>query len=426
MFSTVVAVLAAAGFSAPVTLAEQGSLPAAADGVAAWAQPDGVHLLGTGAISDGAATSLRVTRGVAGWAEPDGPHFWAGGADAVPAGALQQTRGIAVTPNLGAWVGVAEDGSKRVQIAPGFGAAQTIPTLGTNNYGLVAAGDAAGRSLLVWHSRSGDRWRIHFTTVAADGHVTGSGWLTPPGEDNTNPALAMAPDGSGVVAWTHGLTAVQARAIEPSGALGPVQDVGAGAGAVATAGLVAWRDPSGAVAAARRSGKSFGAAERIGGAGVDSIAASSTAEGDAIVAWTEPGATRASAAFGPPVTLGSGGGTVAAGGDRVVWEEADHRIRTATLVKTATPPVADRTAPVVRLEVLGLRKRILRVRVTSDENATARLTVRKARTPLTALQAGKPKVLRLKVARGRKTLRLHLRATDAAGNVRIVKRSLRR
>ena len=253
-----------------------------------------------------------------------------------------------MTPSLGAWVGVAADGVEAGPGRSGFGAAQTVPSLGTSNYGLVAAGDAAGRSLLVWHARSGDRWRIQFTTVAADGHITGSGWLTPPGDDNANPAIAMAPDGSGVVAWTNGMSTVQARAIEASGAFGVVEDLGTAGGGSASARrgrrrrlACSWPGAAGAgaVSAARRApgAKSFGAAEVVGGSGAESVAASLTSAGDAIVAWTDTGHTRATAAergsaFDPPVTLAPGGGTVAAGGDRVLWDEtsgADHRIRTA-------------------------------------------------------------------------------------------------
>jgi hypothetical protein len=470
----------AATFSDPVTLADWSASTGyftATDGQVAWSQNDGLHLLGGGAIGDGAVTSTPVvTRTadgttVAGWSESDGPHFWAGGTDAVPAGALQQTRAIAVTPALAAWIGVAGDGSKQVQIAPRsgttFGPVQTLPSLGTTSYGLVAAGDASGRSLLVWHASDKNR-RIQFTTVAADGHVTGSGWLTPPGEDNVNPTVAMAPDGSGVVAWTHGLPTghIQGRAIGADGGFGQLEDLETDNGsstATAAVGrdgtaIVAWRGTAGKVVAARRlpGAEAFGRPEILGGENPETVAASVTSTGDALVAWTDlalgadrdkDGMTRATAAapraaFDPPVTIAAGGGHrfVTAGGDRIVWDEtrssaagAGQRIRTVTLVKGSTDgggpsrPAADRTAPKLKLRVLGLRKRVLRVRVTSSEAATARLTVRRgarrARSPHVVLRAGKPRVLRIKVPRGTKKLRLEVRAVDAAGNARVLRRS---
>jgi hypothetical protein len=450
----------AATFSDPVTLADwspTAGFPAAADGAAAWTQPDGVHVLGFGRVGPPASGNVKVVAGVAGWAGSDGPHFWAGGGDVVPDGALTQTRSIAVTPNIAAWIGITADGTKVVQIAPrngtGFGTAQTLYTLGKTTYGLVAAGDADGGALLAWHANDGDDRRIQYAGVARDGHVTRSGWITPKGEDDANPTLALAPDGTGVLAWSHGLPSgsFQARLVNRDGTFGPVQEIDqpggssvatSAAGADGTAG-VAWRGPAGKVLAAihRPGSDGFGSTEIVGGENPESVAASVTKAGVAIVAFTDLTVTRAAVApaggtFGPPVTLASGPDqkAVAAGGDRVLWDEMtgmNPRLRSAVLQSGGSgggpgDPDVDTTKPKLKVKLLRRHGRTVRVRVTANESVTARLTARRGKrhtsTSYVALSAGKPRVLRVKAPRGTKKMRLVLRATDASGNTAVVRR----
>ena len=116
--------------------------------------------------------------------------------------------------------------------------------------------------------------------------------------------------------------------------------------------------------------------------------------------------------------------------------EIDRRVRTASLLHDAAPgqpdepgAPADRAAPKLRLKVLSVRGRRVRMSVRSSERVALRATWKRgARTLRRAggtLRAGRTKVLALRAPAGARRVTLAVRATDAAGNPRSARRTVR-
>ena len=154
----------AATFTDPVTLADWGARrrasPPSPTASPRGRRRDGVHLLRPGWSATARSASnlargprcarLPASAGTSRTARTSGPAA----PTPCPPVRLPQTRGDRGDAERSVPGSASRrTASKQVQVAPGFGAAQTVPSLGTSNYGLVAAGDAAGRSLLVWHAR---------------------------------------------------------------------------------------------------------------------------------------------------------------------------------------------------------------------------------------------------------------------------------
>src|SRR5215213_5910804 len=87
-----------------------------------------------------------------------------------------------------------------------------------------AAAGEGDRSLLAWSAQDGGARRIELLALDASG-ASEARWITDADHDATSPAVAMGPDGSGLVAWVDGmpLGRVTAMPIAPDGTLGPAQ-----------------------------------------------------------------------------------------------------------------------------------------------------------------------------------------------------------
>jgi hypothetical protein len=432
----------AASFTETQTLADWGSSngsPAAAPGFVGWTSADAVHV--GDATIPAVGAGLKIAPGAtAAWTGSDGPHLWHGSADSVPAGALTNLRGLAVAPNDAAWIGVAGGGSKQVQVSHFDGstwtAARTLPELNPSNYAMAGAGDG-GHVLFAWHSAGGDPNRIIYSADGADPQ-----FLTPAGEWNANPSVAVAPTGTAVIAWARGNgdTTIVARTRATDGTWGPETALGDGnlPSAAMTAdgtAVVAWRGADLAVYVSRN----LAAPERIVGDTPGAVVAS-TAGNDTIVAWTAlpangdyntDGRVEATAAapgehFGAPVILADGYAreSLAAGGDAVIWSEVrntDSRIRAAHLQQAQAPPAggdpgagtvtappasADRTRPKLTIRHLSRH----RIAIRANETVTIRVAKRRF-----TVHANKQRIVTF--GKGRFTLK----ATDRAGNTRTLK-----
>ena len=439
----------AAGFTETQTLTDWGpgnGSPAAAPGYLGWTSADAVHINDVSIPAIGAGLKI-APGGTAGWTGSNGPHLWHGSADTVPAGALTNLRGLAVAPNDAAWIGVATGGSKQVQVSHFDGstwtAAKTLPALNPSNYNMAGGGDG-GHLLFVWNTAGSDPSRIIYSADGADPK-----FLTPAGDWNSSPSVAVAPNGNAVVAWVRGAggdpTSIVARVHSADGTWGPETPLGPGSlpSAAMTADgtpVVAWRGADLAVDISRN----LRAPERIEGDTPGSPVAS-TSGNDTIIAWSalpengdanKDGRVEATAAgpaehFGDPVILTNSHAReslVAGGGDAVIWAEVrdtDTRIRTAHLMQTAAPPAggdpgpgtvgppppvkpvkADRTKPTLKIRRLTRH----RIAIRANETVTIRVAKRKY-----VLRANKQRIVTLR--KGAFTLK----ATDKSGNTRTVK-----
>jgi hypothetical protein len=450
----------AADFTSPWTLGSGAQLLAAAPGASAWSGAGGVWLSLDGGFArrvaaDG-AQQLRVAsqggRTTVAWVDRDWRvHAGRAGSQAI-AGTPSRIRSLAATSSAIAWNGVTAGNEHRVQFATrsghgAFGATRTPAQLGRPSYGVAAASDG-DRSLLAWHAEDGAVRRVQALMIDGRGDTTGSRWITGSDDDATAPAAAMAPDGTGVVAWITGIPSkwITAAAVTRDGVTDERQVLSDGPGGqpVAAAGaggeaVVAWPAlDRGLQVAVRRAGEArFGAPVTATTQALLGWDVTIGRDGEVVVAWSgddsaapTPESARVSAivapadgGFGAPATLGTGAHPVAAGGDGLTWIE-DHRVRFARLDRPDT--AGDRRKPRVRLRVLGVRRHRVRFRVTTDERAslTARLRAGKrgVARKRAVLRPGRSRVLRLTAPRRARRVTLTLRVTDRAGNVRKLSR----
>jgi hypothetical protein len=476
---------AGAGFDAPRTIADWGpgaEFLEAAPGAAAWTHPSGVRVWrdGQGAVrvpGEGLVQDLAIASDggtpVAAWADTEMRLHAHAGHDAIVEGTMANVRKVAATPTAVAWIGVSDDDVRRLQLSlrrPGgaFTRALTPEQSGDPAFDVAAAG-AGGRSLLAWPAHDGSTRRIELLTLDPSGTVSEPRWLTGTERGATSPAVAMAADGTGLVAWVDGMPngIVTAAAVTPDGAAGPAQPldsepggsprvaVGPGGAAVA-----AWPSGGELRAALRRPGaERFSPAVALPSANVYGWTEAITRRGETVVAWVDAppsasgrdgGRLRAAVApsggsLGEPVALADDVLRVDGASDALVWTEGrpdgpyllERRVRTSSLQpepdrsRGGGPPVAgaDRRAPRLRLRVLSARAGRVRVRVRTDERATLRATWRRAgrvaRRARGAVRAGRPRLLRLRVPAGTRKVKLTVRVTDRAGNARTARRTIR-
>ncbi|HET8949698.1 MAG TPA: hypothetical protein VFN44_04280 [Solirubrobacteraceae bacterium] len=476
---TAAAPAAAADFTAPRSLTGWGTYadqPVAAPGAAAWLQCGDVWLSRGGRapvrLPAGGAQQLRVApadgRVTVAWVEDAERVRRSDGSGATTiAGTMARIRTLAATPAAIGWIGVSASNERKVQIATGDGA-RTPEQGGRPSFGLVGAG-TADRALFAWHAEDGPVRRVQLLSV--DGDRIGAGrWLTGADGNATLPGVAMGPDGAAVVAWVAGMPEgrIAAAPVAPDGTPGDPQLLSAAPGghphvsigADGTA-VVAWPAQGGGVeTAVRRPGEArFGAPVTFApGSAVTGYSAGVSPAGDVVVAFKdgertdEPrggGLVHAAVApagepFGQPAVLDEHVFALAGAAATLTWVqgrpqgeyEIDRRVRTASLLHDVAPgqpdepgATADRAAPKLRLKVLSVRGRRVRISVRSSERAALRATWKRgARTLRRAggtLRAGRTKVLALRAPAGARRVTLTVRATDAAGNTRSARRTVR-
>jgi len=142
---------------------------------------------------------------------------------------MAKVRKVAATPTAVAWIGVADDDERRLQLSlrrPGgaFTRALTPDQSGEPAFDVAAAG-AGGRQLVAWPAHERSTRRIQLLTLDPSGTVSEPRWLTGTERGATSPALAMAADGTGVVAWLDGMPSgiVTAAGVAQDGAAGPAR-----------------------------------------------------------------------------------------------------------------------------------------------------------------------------------------------------------
>jgi hypothetical protein len=471
---------AAADFTEPRPLTGWGSgadLPVAAPSVSAWLQPGGVwfsraggspqRLAATGAGQVRLASAGRDL--TVAWVEDsirvrrsDGS-----GAETI-AGTMDRIRTLAAAPGAIGWIGVSASNDRKVQIATGA-SARTPEQGGRPSFGLVAAG-TANRALFAWHAEDGPVRRVQLLSVE-DGVIGAGRWLTGADGNATTPGVAMGPDGSAVVAWIGGIPEgrIAAATIAPDGTAGEPQVLSASSGARPEVAIgadgtavVVWGDmgDGGIEVAVRRPGEArFAAPVAFApGAAVTGWSAGVTPAGDVVVGWKDGERTGdpqgggilhavvapAGSPFGQPAKVADHVFTMAGAGAALTWTEGrpqgayetDKRVLYAALghdssgggPETPGSP-ADRTAPKLRLRVLGVRGRRVRVAVRSSERATLRASWRAGKRTLRrargTLRAGRAKVLTVKAPAGVRRVRLSVRGTDAAGNTGTAAKTVR-
>ena len=476
-----------ASFTSPRTLADWepgGTRLAAAPGAAAWTRADSLRFWRDGAGlaripgGEGMVQDLTVgasARPFAAWVDSQMRLHAFTERDELVAGTVDRVRNLAAAPSALAWVGVAKDGTRKVQLAVrrsdgGFSAARTPEQLGRPVFDIAAAGGEE-RSVVVWPVEDGGVRRVELLTIDGGGRVSEPRWVTDAGRDAGGPTVAVGPGGSGLVAWVDGVSSgpVTAMPVDLDGELGEPQtldtepggppdlDVGRGGAAVAV-----WPAAGNLRVALRAAGAAaFAAPVTLTPKGLWGWSAEVTPDGETIVSWLDAGqdanpsagarlmaaVAPAGGALGAPVELADHVLTAAGAGDALTWVEIrpggnydrEGRVRFARLRDSGAPAggpgtddvpgAADRRAPRVKLRVLGVRGRRIRVQVRSDERAALRATWRRgARTVGRArgtLRAGRPRVLRLKAPAGARRVALTVRATDAAGNRRTARRVVR-
>lgn len=472
---------AAADFTAPRSLTGWDSgadLPVAAPGVSAWLQPGGVWLSRAGAdpvrLPAAGAGQVRLAsagRGVitAAWVEDSVRVRRSDGSGAgTVTGTMDRIRTLAAAPGAIGWIGVSATNERKVQIATGT-SARTPEQGGRPSFGVVAAGTAS-RALFAWHAEDGPVRRVQLLPVE-DGAVGAGRWLTGPGGNATTPGIAMGPDGAAVVAWIGGIPEgrIAAATIAPNGSAGEPQLLSAAPGgrpevAIGADGtaVVVWSAQGGGIEAAlRRPGETrFAAPVAFApGASVTGWSAGVTAAGEVVVAFKygeragDPqggGVLYAAVApagepFGQPAVIADHVFAMAGAGDALTWTEGrpqgayevDKRVRYAALARNGdasdgpgTPGgPADRSAPRLRLRVLGVHGRRVRISIRSSERATLRASwragTRTFRRSRAALRPGRARVLAAEAPAGARRVRLTVRAADAAGNARSAERTVR-
>jgi hypothetical protein len=422
---------AAADFTAPRSLTGWDSgadLPVAAPGASAWLQPGGVWLSRAGSDpvrlpADGAG-QLRLAsagRGVtAAWVEDSVRVRRSDGSGAATVtGTMARIRTLAAAPGAIGWIGVSATNERKVQIATGT-SARTPEQGGRPSFGVVAAGTAS-RALFAWHAEDGPVRRVQLLSVE-DGRIGAARWLTAADGDATLPGVAMGQDGEAVVAWVAGLPQgpIAVSAIAPDGSAGEPQLLSAGRGgrpevAIGSDGtaVVVWPalDGGGVEAAVRRPGQDrFAAPVAFApGASVTGYSAGVTPAGEVVVAWKDGervddgqggGLLHAAVApagrpFGRSAVIADHVFAMAGAGDALTWTEGrpqgayevDKRVRYAALARDedgggpgAPGEPADRSAPRLRLRVLGVHGRRVRLTVRLTDAAgnarSAKRTVR--------------------------------------------------
>ncbi len=472
-------------FTEPVTLADWslgGGTLAVADGAAAWSHPTGVRISAAGGVpirvpGDGLVQDIDVASAddapVVAWADAGARlHAYTGRVEIVR-GTMDEIRKVAAAPSALAWIGIPASGDRKLQVAirrdGGFSSARTPEQLGEPAFGVVAAAGTGSRSLFAYSAHDADTRRVELLAVDARDGATQARWITSPDDHAATPDVALGPNGAGVLAWVGQGTRriVTAAPVTADGTLGAAQvldgEVG-GPPAVAVgpggAAVVAWFATGRLRVALRAAGAAgFSAPVTMPSENVLDGSAAVTARGETIVSWLAdaPGAgAREGArlftsiappggALGAPEVLAAHVSRVGGAGDALTWIESrpdsdtytEHRVRYARLRRDAAGGGAggggasqgDRRAPRVKLRVLGVRGRRIRVELRSDERAALRATWRRgARTVGRArgtLRASRPRVLKVKAPAGARRITLTVRATDAAGNARALRRVIR-
>lgn len=474
-------------FTAPRTLADWGpggGTLTVAPGAAAWWHPTGVRISSAGTApmripGEGLVQDIGVAsaggRPVVAWADSVARLHAFSGREAIVTGTMDGIRKVAATPSALAWIGMPESGERRVQIATrrdggAFSAARTPEQLGEPALGVIAADARGDRSLFAWSARDGSTRRIELLAVDAGGAAAQASWITGPDEYGASPAVALGPDGTGVLAWVAGEKAklVTAAPVAADGAVGPTQVLDPEAGGPPTvavgpggAAVAAWPAAGRLRVALRAAGAvGFAAPVTVPTESVHGWSAAVTDRGETIVSWLDASAAagprdgaRLYAAVAPPggalgaaEVLADHVSRTAGAGDELTWVESrpdglsvsEHRVRYARLTRDAAPgdglgagggAQGDRRAPKVKLRVLGVRGRRVRVAVRSDERAALRATWRRGARAVGrargALRAGRARVLRFRAPAGARRVTLVVKVTDAAGNARTARRTIR-
>jgi len=475
----------AATFTAPRSLTGWGTnadFAVAAPGAAAWLQRGDVWLSRAGRtpvrLADGGAAQVRVATApgsvTTAWVE-DGGRIIRDDGDArfAVSGTMDRIRTLAATPAAIAWIGVSASNERKVQLATDD-SARTPDQAGRPSFGIVGAGTAR-RALFVWHAAGGGPERRLQMLEVDGGHVAPARWITGPDGDATNPAIAMGPDGSAVLAWITGIPQgrIAVASIAPDGTVGEPQLVSAGPGgrpeaAIGADGtaIVTWaaQDGGGVEAVVRRPGEArFGAPTTFApGASVTGWSTGVTGGGDAVVAWKDgetyerprgggllhAAVARAGKPFGRPEVIEDHVFTLTGAGGALTWVEGrpegaydiDRRVRFASLLDdgAAAPDPgdpgdpgtpSDRAAPRLRLKLAGVRGRRVRVAVRSSERAALKATWKAGSRTLGraggTLRADRARVLVVKAPARARRVTLTVRATDAAGNAGTARKVVR-
>ncbi|KAA1418735.1 hypothetical protein F0U44_09590 [Nocardioides humilatus] len=106
--------------------------------------------------------------------------------------------------------------------------AQTLSSDGLNVRPVALAVDVNGTATVAWSREVGADTRIEARTRAANGTLGPLKVLTPTGQDNTAPVVAVTPSGDAVLAWIRYDTAdnmLYARRLSAAGTLGPVKKI---------------------------------------------------------------------------------------------------------------------------------------------------------------------------------------------------------
>ena len=476
-----------ASFTSPRTLADWehgGTRLVAAPGAAAWTHAEGLRFWRAGdalaripgreGMVQDIAVGAPAARPFVAWVDSAMQLHAFTERDELVAGATDRVRNLAAAPSALAWVGVAKDDTRKLQLAVrrpdgGFSAARTPEQLGRPVFDIAAAGDKE-RTLVVWPVTDGGMRRVELLKIDAGDRVSEPRWVTGADRDAGGPTVAVGPGGSGLVAWVDGVSSgpVIAAPVDLDGGLGAPQtldtepggppdlDVGRGGAAVAV-----WPAGGNVRAALRSTGAAaFAPPVTLAAENLWGWSAAVTPDGETIVSWldaedaTNPSAgarllaavAPAGGALGAPVELADHVHTAGVADDTVTWVEtrsggsydSERRVRFARLRGSGSagdpggggaPGAADRRAPRVKLRVLGVRGRRVRVAVRSDERAALRATWRRGtRTVGRArgtLRAGRPRVLRLRAPAGARRVTLAVKVTDAAGNARTARRAIR-
>jgi hypothetical protein len=189
---------------------------------------------------------------------------------------------------------------------------------------------------------------------------------------------------------------------------------------------------------------------------VTGYSAGVTPAGEVVVAWKDGeqvddgqggGLLHAAVApaggpFGQPAVIADHVFAMAGAGDALTWTEGrpqgayevDKRVRYAALASDEDGPgapggPADRSAPRLRLRVLGVHGRRVRISVRASERAALQASWRAGSRTFhrsrATLRHGRARVLAVKAPAGARRVRLTVRVADAAGNARSAKRTVR-
>jgi hypothetical protein len=111
-----------------------------------------------------------------------------------------------------------------------FGAAQILSAAGENAFEPQVALDPQGNALAVWRRLEGSDFRIEAASRPPGGAFGPAQILSAPGQDATEPQVALDPQGNALAVWTRSDGSnfrIEAASRPPGGAFGPAQTLSA-------------------------------------------------------------------------------------------------------------------------------------------------------------------------------------------------------